>query len=303
MTQSSAPVVRVHLRSGIRTPDEWVAIENYCLRQDGGWIGVGWGIWGEEVLDGISWNEYGRRRVGHGESVDESVRRLHALPVGSLAWTRRRDGTYWLGEITGPWRYVDSETTRALDLFNVRPCRWWKVGTEDAVPGKIVNNFRPSRTVNPVADAVAVRYSHERHRELCGLPPTGELPTPKEVITSLLGATDLEDLVAVFLQDRYDLVLVSRGRSTPGYEYVLRSRQTGRRALATVKSGGARPELDRLPHDGQSDLYVYAVSGPHTDARYSDVRWISTAELAQFIVDRPNILPENVLRWLPEPAA
>lgn len=303
MSESSARVVRVHLRSAIRRPDEWVAIENHCLRQDGGWVGVGWGIWGDELLDGISWDEYARRKVEQGEIVDESVRRLHALPVGSLAWTRRRNGTYWLGEITGPWRYLDSEATRALDLFNVRPCRWWEVGTEDAVPGKIVNNFRPSRTVNPVADAVAVRYSHKRHRELRGLPSTGDSPTPEEVITSLLGPTDLEDLVAVFLQDTYDLVLVSRGRSTPGYEYVLRSRQTGRRALATVKSGGSRPELDRLPHDGQTDLYAYAASGPDADSRYSDVRWISTADLAQFIVDRSKILPENVLRWLSGPTA
>jgi len=118
------------------------------------------------------------------------------------------------------------------------------------------------------------------------------------VLESLLGALDLEDLIAVYLQDRYGMILVNRRRSTVGYEFVLRYRDDGRRAVATVKSGKAKVDLDALPSDTDLEVWAYAVSGDSTGEPRSDVRWISTSELVGFILARPSVLPDQVSRWL-----
>lgn len=291
-----APVARLHLRSTVEGVDH-AAIEEWCVGTGGdGWAGVGWGLWAGAEVSGIDWEEY-LREVG-GEA-NPSVVRLHDLPSGSLLWTRRQDGSYWLGRLTGPWEYRDGEEAQGLDMFNVRRCFWRRAGIEDVVPGKVVNNFKASRTLNPVADWGAVRYSRRLCAQLAGSQNDLAAPSPDEVISSLLGAADLEDLVAVFLQDRHDLVLVSRHESTAGYEYVLRDRQTGKAAVASVKSGGSPVDLDALPRDPEVDKWAYAVRDRNSVGQpRKDVRWISTEELASFIQDRANVLPDQVRRWL-----
>jgi hypothetical protein len=296
---ADAPVARLHLRSTVQGVDH-VAIEDWCIGDGGdGWAGVGWGLWKDESYTSITWEQYVEMRDEHGDGVDESVRRLHDLPTGTLVWSRRRDSSYWLGEITGPWCYRDGDEAHALDMFNLRPCRWWHVGTQDLVPGKVVNNFSARKTLNPVADRGAVRYTRRLHAQYAGhafdLTPT----TPTEVITSLLGPTDLEDLVAAYLQDQHELVLVNRGSSTVGYEYVLRDRATGRRAVATVKSGGTPVNLSALPTDPAVDVWAYTVIDRNwTGQNRDDIRWITTEELAAFVSGRAQVLPEQVIRWL-----
>ena len=139
-------------------------------------------------------------------------------------------------------------------MFNVRRCRWGGVGTQDLVPGKVVNNFGARVTLKPVTDSGAVRYTRRLRARYAGVDDEFTPLARSEVITSLLGPTDLEDLVAVYLQDQHHLVLVNRGRSTVGYEYVLRERDTGREAVATVKSGGSAADLDALPIDSEIDV-------------------------------------------------
>jgi hypothetical protein len=268
---ASTRVARLHLRSPFEHVDN-VAQEEYCLTE--GWTGMGWGCWDQSSApSGIDWGDYERHKIAAGEPVNASVRRLHDLPAGSLVWTRRFDGSYWLGELVGDWEYRDTPESRALDLFNLRRCRWWAVGTEDGVPGKVVNNFRAPITLNPVKDPGAVRYTRMLLAQLKGSKSREQSPEPLEVIQSLLGAEALEDLVAVYLQDRYDLLLVARGKTTPGYEYVLRARDTGRKAVCSVKSGSSAVDLDRLPEDPAVDL-------------------------VDFLRERPEMLPDRIGRWL-----
>lgn len=293
------PVARLHLRSTVDGVDH-VAIEDWCIGDGGdGWAGVGWGLWEDDSYTGISFAQYTEIRAGRGETLSDSVQRLHQLPIGALMWLRRRDSSYWLGELMGPWRYRDGAEAQALDMFNLRPCRWWRVGTQDVVPGKVVNNFSARVTLNPVKDPGAVRYTRRLHAQYAGLAHDLRPTTPVEVITSLLGPTDLEDLVAVYLQDQHHLVLINRGRATVGYEYVLRDRDTGRRAVATVKSGGYAADLDALPTDPDVDVWAYTVVERNwTGHDRDDIRWITTDELAAFITSRPQVLPEQVIRWL-----
>ena len=55
-------------------------------------------------------------------------------------------------------------------------------------------------------DPGAVRFTRRLHAQYVGLGHDLRPTTPVEVITSLLGPTDLGDLVAVYLQDQHLLV-------------------------------------------------------------------------------------------------
>lgn len=290
-------VARLHLRSTVPGVNH-TAIERWCIPEDGnGWAGMGWGVW-DSPLDNPDWQGYADAKAAEGESVNDSVRRLHDLHDGALIWTRRSDSTYWLGELTGGWRYQDSPSMRQIDMFNVRPCRWWKVGEEDAVPGVIVGNFRARKTLNPVANRIGRMYTNRRFAQLSGVGDADDRVSATELIEGLLGAADLEDLVAAYLQDQFNYVLVSRRPSTAGYEYVLRGRTSGRKAVVSVKSGGDAVDVDAMPFTDHLDLWAFAVCAPRQGSAREDVRWISVRELAQFVETRPEVQPDQVRYWL-----
>jgi hypothetical protein len=297
--QGNPPVVRLHLRSTLKHVNHEKQ-EQFCIAEPG-YAGVGWGCWDGDAPSGISWDDYCRRKIADDGEVNDSVRRLYELPEGALIWTRKKVGSsYWLGEVIGPWEYRGDQTARDHDLFNLRPVRWRQVGTEDAVPGKVVNNFRGTKTLNPVRDYGACQYTYRLYRQLFEGAQETDSPPVREVLTSLLGSEDLEDLVAVYLQDRYDLVLVDRGRSTPGYEYVLRRRDGGRKAVASVKAGGTHVDLALLPDDPDVDCFWFSVSG-HADGNGPQATQNKIDELIEFCSSRAEILPDRVRRWL-EPA-
>ncbi|WP_374460898.1 GAF domain-containing protein [Microbacterium sp.] len=60
----------------------------------------------------------------HGERAARRLERFAALPTGTLVWTRDVDGYFWLGTLTGPWRYDDDPAAVAADLVHVRDCTW-----------------------------------------------------------------------------------------------------------------------------------------------------------------------------------
>jgi hypothetical protein len=197
--QEEADVQRIHIRSTIDGVDHDAATR-WCLSE--GLVGIGWGIW-----DGAgtrTWERY-VEDYEHGQgSVNTNVRRFHDLDVGTLIWTRERSGNYWLGRICGGWEYRDDEVAQRLDLFNLRPTSWDEVGTEDRVPGRVVNAFRSRMTLQRIKDHGAVAYSN---RLFGRSDADGERAAidPRSVIESLLGPEDLEDLTS----------RLNRSRSTP----------------------------------------------------------------------------------------
>jgi hypothetical protein len=74
--------------------------------------------------------------------ADTIARLANDVKDGDLMWTRDGLGRYWLGQITGPWRFDKSPDSVKFDLYNVRPCRWLKTSFRDFdVPGAVVNGF------------------------------------------------------------------------------------------------------------------------------------------------------------------
>lgn len=290
--QEEVAVQRIHIRSTIDGVDHDAATR-WCLSE--GLVGVGWGIWDGKGTR--TWQRYIEDYEGEQGSVNSNVRRFHDLDVGTLIWTRERSGNYWLGRIDGEWEYRDDEVAQRLDLFNLRETSWEEVGTEDRVPGRVVNAFRSRMTLQRIKDQGAVAYSNRLFKRSDTAGERAAIDS-RTVIESLLGPEDLEDLVAVYLQDQFDYLLVSRLRSTPGYEYVLRKRDSGRTAVASVKSGDTPVDLDLLPVTTVDAAFAYAVCERYTGERSPNTRCITTEELCDFLLRRRSILPDRISDWL-----
>lgn len=92
-----------------------------------------------------------RGLCGFGQSVSglaeeqrlaRRVARFAGLDEGSFAWTRDADGWFWLGRISGPYRYDADEAAATVDLVHVRPCEWLrKPLLEQDVPAAVVATF------------------------------------------------------------------------------------------------------------------------------------------------------------------
>lgn len=184
-TVAEREVLRLHIRSTIRDDAAHGRATVWCLENS--YSGLGWGIWDHEGLAGISWSEYEE----HGRA-NSNVRRFHDAAVGTLLWTRQRNGNYWLGVVEGEWEYRDEQQARDLDLFNVRPTRWEQVGTEGKVPGRVVNAFRSRWTLQKIHDDAAREYTRRLHEKLFEGRSDFEPADAETVIKSLLGPEDLE---------------------------------------------------------------------------------------------------------------
>lgn len=287
-TQEARDVQRLHIRSTVAGVDHGAAT-TWCLQN--GRSGMGWRL--HKSRGTATWIEY-VESTGH---LNTNVRRFHDLGVGTLLWTREPSGEYWLGEVKGEWEYLDNAAAREFDLFCTRPTKWIQIGTEEKVPGKVVNAFRSQRTLQRIGDPGARAYTNRIFARASSPDLELDVVDPDVVLRSLIGAEDLEDLVSVYLQVRYGYVLVSRFRSTPGYEYVLKGAR-GETIVASVKSGETPVSLDLLPADSADLAYVFSVSGTQVGSTDMAVETIGFDDLLEFMASSTSVLPNRVSAWL-----
>ena len=161
------------------------------------------------------------------------------MVIDDLVWTRDTKGEYYLGRITSDWRYDISSEYRDADMVNIRSCEWYKVGTVEKVPGKVVSSFIPRATVQAVSNSTVQSYSKFLYNELSESQYYEEDSLVGEDIFSLISDDDCEDLVALYLQYKHNYLVVPSTckKSTANYEYVLVHRETGESAVAQVKKG------------------------------------------------------------------
>lgn len=219
----------------------------YCRRV--GVVGTGWGRWTVKAPDGAPLEDVLAeiRSIEGWKAGGDTVRRLaQDAQEGDFVWTRDSAGAYWLGRITGPWRFDGSAEASKWDLNNARSCEWLEGSFRDwEVPGAVVRSFtgRSSsfcRVAPGNRGGWRVTELIWRKTEDPGMrPPRLD---PEEVITDLLDPIDAEDVALLYLQSRGWLLLPSsRMGDTPLYEAVLKHIDGGRLAVLAVKSGGQNP--------------------------------------------------------------
>lgn len=74
----------------------------------------------------------------HGDRVGRRLERFVALEDGTFVWTRDRDGAWWPGRITGPWRWQ----VLVPGLPHVRTTAWsQRPVSDDEVPTAVARSF------------------------------------------------------------------------------------------------------------------------------------------------------------------
>lgn len=257
-------------------------------------IGMGWPVPDETVTrsQDFEWFKKAAAARYRGDNRWFSVRAFAEGPAtGDLVWFRNLEGRYYLAELLGPWEYAyeDPEAIGA-DIVNYRPARIMEVGLADAVPGKIISCFSPSRTFQAIRAPGMLAFSEE----LAGFPLSAEVNFD---IYEFMSAMDLESLVFVYLQYIGWYVLPgTRAADTPHYEFVLVNRESGQRALVQVKSGNIR--IDAAAYAFEETTFLFAASGEYGADIPPNAVIITRAELNRFMRQQPHLLPRAVGTWI-----
>ena len=300
LTGTPPTLWRVKMRSSLPRVDHRAALRR-C--RDKGIVGLGWYLDGERSsgnADRIVTAIRTSPLDGYGPRAANVVRMIACdAQEGDVVWTRDLDGRYWVGRITGPFRYGGSKAAWSHDLHQTRPVAWApRTLDELETPGDVIRAFTGiGQSICRIPSDTARRISIPILERLSGRAPEPIELTHAEVLEQLLSAEDVEDLIYVWMQVEGNYVALprTRKRDTPGHEYPMRHRVTGRRGIVQVKTGSARVDLDALrgAGGGNSDLFAYATSGGY-DGDRAGVTVLDTDRLVRFMRDQPQLTPARV---------
>jgi len=222
------------------------------------------------------------------------------IQVDDLIWTRDWQGNYFLGRILGEWYYDTRDECSNADIVNVRKCEWHKIGTEQAVPGKIVSCFRPARVVQRIDDDTAMRFSQIAYNAKVKSKYYDVDTLKGQDIFSLLSCDDCEDALGIYLQSKYDYLVIpsSCKMDTMNYEYELKHRETGRLAVVQVKSGGGSAINIDDYSDLDAEVFVFSNSGQYLGKPKPNIRMIMPDEIKHFLYTETHLLPSKMQVWV-----
>lgn len=278
---------------------EGVSAREHCLNN--GLVGIGWQIdHGGEAVTMESYCETADEDYAEDSSIWPAWNALvKRAETGDLIWTRDVVGQYYLGRITGNWYYDISEKASAADIVNVRPCQWFKVGTAENVPGKLINCFIPGRTIQQVWDETVAQFSMLKFNELAGQTVYKIEPWKDGDIFSLLSSEDCEDILLLYMQFKEGYVLIpsSRTFTTMAYEYELIHRDTKQRAIAQVKNGYVNLSID--DYSGVSEkVYLFTTKGDYLGEPLENVTCIDPSEMIEFMQENQSVMTKRIQTWM-----
>lgn len=272
-----------------------------CINK--GIVGVGWQIdWEQEP---VLWETYEKEatEMYYNKGDKSWWPALNAIyyriKKDDLIWTRDWQGIYYVGRILSDWYYETSPDCEQADIINVRKCDWQKVGTIEAVPGKLVNSFIPARTVQLVDDETINLFSQIVYNQKAesNFYQIGNLKGKD--IYSLLSSDDCEDALALYLQVEkgYMIIPSSCKSDTMNYEYELKDRQTGKRAVVQVKNGYVHLSTDDYK-DIDAEVYLFTTKGDYYGETKQNIHFIDKDTITKFLFDNIKLLPDKMKMWV-----
>ncbi|MBD3406263.1 MAG: hypothetical protein GF411_09155 [Candidatus Lokiarchaeota archaeon] len=271
----------------------------FCIKNN--ILGIGWQI--EEVNKPIEWKEYlDRAKAIYGKEYSRGWNTaMHAIgnrmKINDLCWTRDKYGNYYIGRVTGNWEYRYSREYVEADIVNVRTCDWKKVGKVDHVPGKVVNSFR-GRTLQAVSgDSIEIYSNYTYYGNLEKI-DQNKIYKFNEGLYSLLSADDLEDIVGIYLQSiGYVFIPSSCKINTSEYEYVMKNKVDGTKAIAQVKRKSVPLNAaDYSRH--KCKVFLFAVGGQYGDDISENVECLDPNKIRDFILKNLKTMPDKVNDWV-----
>jgi hypothetical protein len=293
MTLNSPQIWRINLKPGAKKGKNPVT---FCL--DKGILGFGWSIQMEGEVDWETYRPLATLRFG-GKGWKTAINNLRRMRINDLCWTRNR-GIYYLGRITGEWRYIGGGEHEENNVVNFRNCDWLEVGNVDDVPGLVQANFRAPNTLSSVRDQACI-YSSFIFNQKKG---TNYVIDSKHLnLFDLLDDSDCEDLVGIHMQLLgYVLIPSSCKKDTPDVEWVAYHSETGQKAVAQVKTGNStlNPFSYERYTNGGTKVFLFSPQQATPNEIPELVHWVNPDDI-QTLLSKPSfqrLMPYRIRYWL-----
>lgn len=295
MSKPNVNLFRIHIRpyGGEASPE---LTFNYCLNKQ--LLGVGWRVNSQKNTK--KWEEY--EREASNEHGDLQICRYikNHVAKGDLVWTRDPKGQYYLARVTSEWEYWESDESKNndIDIANIFRVAF-KAIPSDAVPGKVVACFRPSKTIQPIRDETVMEYTKYLWNKFSdeSIYPVDKSNFPD--IFTMLDDEETEDLVFLYLQSKgWYVIPHSRKGDTMSFEYLAIRPSTNisgkETALTQVKTGDT-PISVELYGGYPETVYLFQSKELYHGRAPDNVVCIKRKELLEFLDESFNWLPD-VLR-------
>lgn len=280
---------RLHIRPQGGDSDMKTTFD-YCINNE--ILGVGWRVDRELNTDDISTYLDVAEGLGYSTQV---VKYIHAyVKPNDLVWTRSEIGQYYLAKVTSRWRYetINQPEGQDIDIGNIFDVKVICVPQDD-VPGKVVACFRPSRTIQEIADFKTLEYSKFLWNKLNNC--EDYLVDSKNYSDPFMFFDDqeTEDLLFIYLQTRGWLVIPnSRKADTMSFEFYLVHSLTGEKALTQVKTGNTEFNLDEDVYAKSSEkIFLFQSNEFYKGSNYNHIECVSRESMLSFIRDYNHLLP------------
>jgi hypothetical protein len=285
-------VFRIHIRPQGGSAD-WQTAFAYCIKN--GLLGVGWRT--ESNRNTKDWDEYYKEASQLYDDLSGSTYIHSWVKEGDLVWTRSPSPSeYYLARVTSDWEYWASDEGRArdIDIANIFRCDIRRVKI-DEVPGKVVNCFRPARTIQEIADEAVLEYSKHLWNKLCGQ-PIYETDTAKfSDIFMMLDPEETEDVLFLYLQNlEWFVVPSSRKADTTSFENYVVNRKTMERASTQVKTGHVALNRDDYA-DTPRKVFLFQSNDIYTGSEHENVVCVRRDEMLKFLRSSRSWLPQVIV--------
>ncbi len=207
-------------------------------------------------------------------------------------------GKYYLAKVKSGWRYqtIEQPEDQEIDLGNIFDVDMVAV-QQGYVPGKVVACFRPSRTMQEIADPKAFAYSKYLWNSLKNCDDYSVDLNEFDDPFMLLDDSETEDLLFIYLQTKgWYVIPHSRKADTMSYEFSLVHSRTGEPALIQVKTGNTVLNRDDDVYAKLSEkLFLFQSNEFYVGLDYPHIECITRDTLLTFIRDYYHLLPGAIL--------
>ena len=268
----------------------------FCLDEQ--ILGVGWAVDRDTPLTLDIYYRLGHETY-HGDGHKGWSTVINAIgkrmKEKDLCWTRDRHGNYYIGQITGDWEYRSTPDYRRADIVNIRPCKWFKAGGVDSVPGRVLNSFSRG-TVKEVPDETVRFYSQLKYNQLSEEAAYDLSSDERLDLFALIDSEDCEDIVGIYLQTQYGYRFIpsSCRRDTVKTEFVLKTAE-GKQAYVQVKQGvGLNKDNFRYDANNPCEWFLFTTNGQYLGGGDSHVHCLAPGEMRNFAFDNRELMSDRV---------
>jgi len=230
----------------------------------------------------------------------KALNAMREMEINDLIYTRF-DGTYFICRVTSKW--TESNPTNehyCYDIYNYVEVEWINIGTEDNVPGKVINSFGPSATVQQVYDVEKIS------KLLYNNFTKNDFKYPVDSIGlkdfwQLISSEDLECLIMLYLQSKgYYIYSSTLKLSTAKIECVMIKNDGSHKCFPQVKRQTTLygQEYENILNNHYDKVFLFTTSQNYIKSDIPQIEYISLNEIEDFVKANKNLLPTPILNWV-----